>query len=74
MLWKTNHIGKTESKKNADIFVDYLCECINAMFKSSMFPNSLKLTDATPLHKKNSKELKEDYRSVRVLTTLLKFF
>ena len=24
--------------------------------------------------KKNSKELKEDYRSVRVLTTLLKFF
>ena len=54
--------------------MDYLCESINAMFKSSMFPNSLKLADVTALHKKNSKELKEDYRSVSVLPTLSKSF
>ena len=47
--------------------MDYLCESINAMFKSSMFPNSLKLADVTALHKKDSKELKEDYRSVSQL-------
>ena len=42
------------------------------MFKSSMFPNSLKLTDITPLHKKGRKELKEDNRSVSILPTLSK--
>ena len=54
--------------------MDYLYESINAMFKSSMFPNSLKLADVTALHKKDSKELKEDYRSVSVLPTLSKSF
>ena len=44
------------------------------MFKSSMFPNSLKLADATPLHKKGRKELKEDNRSVSIVPTLSKFF
>ena len=56
------------------IFVDYLCESINAIFKSSMFPNSLRLADVTFLHKKDSKELKEDYRSVIVLPILSKIF
>ena len=36
--------------------MDYLCESTNAMFKPSMFPNSFKLADATPLHKKGRKE------------------
>ena len=52
--------------------MDYLCE--NVVFKSSMFPNSLKLADVTTLHKKGRKELKEDNRSVRVLQTLSKIF
>ena len=54
--------------------MDYLCESINAMFKLSMFSNFLKLADVTPLHKKDSKELKEDYRSVSILVTLSKTF
>ena len=54
--------------------MDYLCDSINALFKSSMFPNSLKLADVTPLHKKDRKELKEDYRSVSILPTLSKMF
>ena len=58
---------KTKTKENADIFVDYLCDSINTLFELSMFPNSLKLADVTPLHKKGRKELKEDYRSVSVL-------
>ena len=52
--------------------MDYLCE--NAVFKSSMFPNSLKLADVTTLHKKGRKELKEDNRSVRIIQTLSKIF
>ena len=49
--------------------MDYLCDSINALFKSLMFPNSLKLADVTPIHKKGMKELKEDYRSVSILPT-----
>ena len=52
--------------------MDYLCDNINALFKSLMLPNSLKLADVTPIHKKGIKELKEDYRSVSILPTLLK--
>ena len=44
------------------------------MFKSLMFPNSLKLADVTPLHKQGWKELKKDNRSVSILPTLSKIF
>ena len=54
--------------------MDYLCNSINALFKSSMFPNSLKLADFTPVHKKGMKELKEGHRSVSILPTLSKMF
>ena len=52
--------------------MDYLCD--NAMFKSSILSNSLKLADVTPLHKKGRKEVKEDTRSVSILPTLSKLF
>ena len=58
--------------KKMQIFLDYLCD--NAMFKSSMFPNSLKLVDVTPLHKKGRKVLKENNGSVSILSTLSKNF
>ena len=57
-----NHIENTKTKENADIFVHYFCESINAM----------SITDVTPLHKKGRKELKEDYKSVSILPTLSK--
>ena len=47
--------------------MDYLCESVNAMFKSSMFPNFLKLADVAFLHKKDSKELKGN--NAYILTT-----
>ena len=57
--------------------MDYLCESLNAMFKSSMFSNSLKLGGVTLLHKKGRKELKEGYRSIvffQLFQELLKMF
>ena len=54
--------------------MDYLCGSINALFKLSMFPSCLKLTDVTPLHKKGMEELKEDSRSVSIRPTLSKMF
>ena len=52
--------------------MDYLCD--NAMFKSSMFLNSLNLADVTPLHKKGRKVLKGDNGSVSIFPTLSKIF
>ena len=74
LLQEVNHIGKTQNKENADTFVDYFCDSIKALFKLLMFPNSLKPADFTRIHKKGMKQLKEDYRSVRILPTLLKMF
>ena len=54
--------------------MNYLYDSINALFKSLIFPNSLKLADVTPIPKKGMKELKEDYRSVSILPTLSKMF
>ena len=50
------------------------CDSINALFKSLMFPNFLKLADVTPIHKKGMKESKEEYRTVSIIPTLPKMF
>ena len=39
-----------------------------------MFPNSLKLADVTPLHKKDRKDLKENYRPASTLLILANVF
>ena len=69
MLSEAKHIDKINTKENTDISVDYLFDSTNALFKSSMFPNSLKLANVTTLHKKGRKELKEDCRLVSILPT-----
>ena len=61
-------------KENSDIFSSFVCESINSSIKSSIFPSCLKHTDVTPLHKKCSKSLKENYRPVSILPTLSKVF
>ena len=48
-------------KENLDIFTDFLCTNINSSFKSSSFLSCLKMTDVTPLNKKGTKGLKENY-------------
>ena len=78
-LDKTKALQKTDIPtriimENIDIFADFLCTSINSAIKSSSFPSSLKLADVTPVHKKERKDMKENFRSVSILTTLSKFF
>ena len=78
-LGKTKASQKTDIptriiKENIDIFADFLCTSINSAIKSSSFLSSLKLADVTPVHKKERKDMKENFRSVSILTTLSKFF
>ena len=61
-------------KEKSDIFSNFICESINNSIKSSIFPSCLKHADVTPLHKKCSKSLKENYRPVSILPTLSKVF
>ena len=56
--------------ENAGIFADCLCGSINTMYKSSSFPNPLKLTDVTPLHKKGGRLKKKNYRPVSIFQFL----
>ena len=58
--------------KNADIFTDFLAESLKGAIKIYNFPNCLKLADITPLHKKERKDNKENYRPVSILPTLSK--
>ena len=62
------------TKKNSDIFSNFICESINNSIKSSIFPSCLKHADVTPLHKKCNKSLKENYRPVSILPILSKVF
>ena len=78
-LDKTKALQKTDIPtriimENIDIFADFLCTSINSAIKSSSFPSSLKLADVTPVHKKEREDMKENFRSVSILTTLSKFF
>jgi len=47
---------------------------VNLSFESSMFPDSLKIAQVAPVHKKNSTLDKGNYRSVSILPIMSKIF
>ena len=60
--------------ENAGSFADCLCGSINTMSKSSLFPTPLKLTDVTPLHKKDGKDLNKKTTDQLVYFNLYQYF
>ena len=52
-------------KKNTDAFIDFLCSSCNSSIKSMKFSKNLKLEDVTPLHKKEEKDIKSNYKPGR---------
>ena len=51
-------------KDNSDIFADFILSSSKTCIANSEFPSSLKLAHITPVHKKDSKSLKDNYRPV----------
>ena len=51
-----------------------LRDCINDCLLKGSFPDSLKLANVTPVHKKDESTDKENYRAVSVLPLLSKIF
>ena len=57
-------------KQNSDYFAGYFCGNINQCISKSMFPPDLKLADVTPVYKNKSKNSKDNYRPVSILSNI----
>ena len=63
-------IVKLANKKNCKDLANRIDECI----KQNKFPNELKIADMTPIFKNEDSLEKTNYRPVRILPTVSKFF
>lgn len=59
-------------KKIANFIVSPLCNIINRSIDTSIFPDDMKLAKITPLYKKGSKNLCENYRPISILSVFSK--
>ena len=61
-------------KQNSDYFAEYFYKNINQCISKSIFPSDLKLADVTPVYKKKSKNSKDNYRPVSILSNISKIY
>ena len=61
-------------KQNSDYFAECFYENINRCISKSIFPSDLKLADETPVFKKKSKNSKDNYRPVSILSSISKIY
>ena len=61
-------------KLNADIFGNFICKNFNYCLKKGEFPCVLKHADVIPVHKKETKSDKVNYRPVSILPNLSKIY
>ena len=61
-------------KENSDIFGDFIFSNLNCCVNTSSYPSLLKSADITPVHKKDLKSEKNDYRPVSILSNISKVY
>ena len=59
---------------NSEYFAGYFHENINFCFENSCLPSDLKFADVTPAYKKKSKNSKDNYRPVSILSNISKVY
>ena len=59
-------------KENSEIFVDFLKNSFNNSVDTNEFPSEMKLANITPVHKKGSKNFKENFRPISILPNVIK--
>ena len=59
-------------KENSDTFRDFIFSNLNSCINTSSYPSLVKRADITPVHKKNSKSAKNNYRPVSILSDISK--
>ena len=68
------HIPGKILKENADLLYKKMTDLINTNLENNSFPDSLKLADVNPVHKKDVRINPENYRPISVLTSTSKVF
>ena len=61
-------------KENSDIFGDFIFSNLNCCINTSSYTSLLKKADITPAHKKDSKNEKNNYGPVRILSNISKVY
>ena len=61
-------------KANCEFFAQYFCENISYCICHSILPSKLKSADITPVYKRNSKNSKENYRPIIILSNISKIY
>ena len=69
-----NNIPTRILVENKDIISPIITKIYNDSNRNSNFPNSLKLADVTPAHKKEDRTKKNNYRPVSILSPVSKVF
>ena len=54
-------------KENIDILLYFLCHNFNNSLSCSTFPTAVRYAEVTPIHKKDNKIDKENYRPISIL-------
>ena len=60
--------------QNSDYFTGYFCGNIDQCISKSMFPPDLKFSDVTPVYKNKSKNSKDNYRPVSILSNISRIY
>ena len=61
-------------KSTVDIHLTFITKIINFSFENGCFPDELKLAEVSPIFKKNNDLVKENYRSISILSHVSKVF
>ena len=61
-------------KQSSQYFAEYFYDNINYCTENSNFPSDLTSVDVTPAYKKNSKDSKDNYRPVSILSNISKVY
>ena len=69
-----NNIPTRVLVDNKDIISPFITDMYNESNRASNFPNSLKLADVTPAHKKEERIVKDNYRNVSILPPVSKIY
>ena len=69
-----NNIPTKLLVENNDIISPFITEMYNQSNRKCIFPNSLKLADVTPAHKKEDRTKKDNYRNVSILPPISKIY
>ena len=62
----------TKTLKECDSFLHFLTNCVNEAIKNNKFPDSSKLSNIMPVHKKKDRTDKTNYSPVSILPLLSK--